>query len=557
MRSTDPESTDPPTRPNARRRGRSIWSLAVVLSLALVAAACGGNDDDTGNAASADAASANERTGGTSDTGAVDDIDPDGVLRLGTQLTIPAGNHLDPTKSAVNPDRQRMELVFGTLLRNTADGQVEAWMAESFEIVDPQTVTLTLRDGVLFTDGTPYDAEAVRAGLLRTLIEATDVAAPSLSVAFKAITDITTDGNLVTITLSSPQAGELVAALADREGAIVAPSQVASAPDQIDTDPVGAGPYVVEEFINGQLISLRKNPDFWDADSWKLGGIDFVQTGDGAAQVNGLLSDTIDFAHRVPTTEAVRLENDPNFVVESLVNDRSYQFINLCTGKPPFDDADVRRAIQIGIDRDEVSELVYGGAAEAALGFWPEGDPYYNPAVDKIVGYDPERAEQLLAGREVPLDLYTTPSPESQRVAEVLQAQLGKIGVDVTVHNPRDLVSEFIAPQKPGGMLIPGSRTGVDKYARVFAEGQVQALCGQPRPEVVDTVAPASALLPGDDEAAALFQEAELMIAEGAYIIPIVYTPNLMTWSDQRVGGETQFYATNADPMLDTFYMKR
>lgn len=552
MRSTNPESTGASTRIHTRRHRRSRWSLALLVSLALVAAACGGNDDDPTNEASA-----SQNTDDRNDTGPVDDVDPDGVLRLGSLLSFPAGNHFDPTKSAVNPDRQRMELVFGTLLRNTADGEIEAWMAESFEIVDPQTVALTIRDGVMFTDGTPYDAEAVRVGLLRTLNEASDVTAPSMSVAFKSITDITIEGNVVTITLGSAQAGELVAALADREGAIVAPSQVASAPDQIDTDPVGAGPYVVEEFINGELISLRKNLDFWDAESWRLGGIDFVQTADGAAQVNGLLSDTLDLTLRTPSTEAQRLTNDSNFVVESMVTDRSYVFINLCTGKAPFDDADVRRAVQLGIDRDEVSQLVYGGEAEPALGFWPDGDPYYNTTVDKIVRYDPETAEELLDGREVPLDLYTAPGPESQRVAEVLQAQLGKIRVDVTVHNPRDLVSEFILPQKPGGMLIPGSRTGVDKYARVFAEGQVQALCGQPRPEIVDTVTSASALLPGDDEAGPLFQEAELMIAEGAYIIPIVYTPHLAAWSDERVGGETQFYATDADPMLDTFYIKK
>src|SRR5690606_17493057 len=177
-----------------------------------------------------------------------EDFDPEGVIRVGAGMVYPAGVHLDPSRSAVNADRQWMDLVFGTLLRWTHDGRIEPWMAEDYEVVDPQTLTLTLRDGVTFTDGTPYDAEAVRAGLLRTLNEASEVTLPSLSLAFQAISDIeVVDPLNLTITLNTPQAGELAAALADREGAIVSPKQAAEAPDDIDTKAVGAGPYVVEE----------------------------------------------------------------------------------------------------------------------------------------------------------------------------------------------------------------------------------------------------------------------------------------------------------------------
>jgi ABC-type transport system substrate-binding protein len=547
MHRTESHLTTPAGRRARSRTTIARW-LAVLLGVALLAAACGGSDDDAGT------------TGGdgtTEATTSAGEVDPEGVIRIGTQLVIPSGVHLDPTQSATNPDRQWMELVFGTLLRRTADGRIEPWMVESYELVDPQTVTLTARQGVTFTDGTPYDAEAIKAGLERTLGQSSEVTVPSLSVAFKDITGITVEGDVVTITTATPQAGELIAALADREGVIVSPTQAADAPDQIDTaGAIGAGPYTVEEFTDGRIISLRKNPDFWDADSWQLGGVEYVQTADGAAQVNGLLSDTIDLATNLPTTEAERLEADRSYVVQSSFNDRSYIFINLCTGKPPYDDQDTRRALQVGIDRENVNQLVFGGDAQPAYGFQPEGTAYYDPEVAEIAAFDPEEAEELLGGETVPLDLYLAPGDQFQRVAEVLQAQLGDIGFDVSMTAPQDLVSEFITPQLPGGMLIPGSRTGVDKYARVFDEGQVQALCDQPRPEIVATVTPAAQLVPGDEEAASLFQEAEVMIAEGAYIIPIVFTPILNGWSDARVGGEAEFYSSNSQPMLDTFYVK-
>lgn len=546
MHSTESHPITSPAPAVRNRRATARW-LSVVLAFVLLATACGGDDEGT------------DATGGdgSSDTTAAESqVDPDGVMRIGTQLVIPSGVHLDPTQSATNPDRQWMELVFGTLLRRTADGRIEPWMVESYELVDPQTVTLTAREGVTFSDGTPYDADAIKAGLERTLGQSSEVTVPSLSVAFKDITGITVDGNVVTITTATPQGGELISALADREGVIVSPTQAADAPDQIDTaEAIGAGPYTVEEFTQDRIISLRKNPGFWDAEAWQLGGVEYVQTGDGAAQVNGLLSDTIDLATNLPTTEAERLEADSGYVVASSFNDRSYIFINLCTGKPPYDDEDIRRALQVGIDRENVNQLVFGGDAQPAYGFQLPGTAYYNPEVEEIAAFDPEQAEELLDGETVPLDLYLAPGDQFQRVGEVLQAQLGDLGFDVSMTAPQDLVSEFITPQLSGGMLIPGSRTGVDKYARVFDEGQVQALCDQPRPEIVETVTPAAQLVPGDDEAAALFQEAEAMIAEGAYIIPIVFTPILNGWSGERVGGDAEFYSSNSQPMLDTFYI--
>src|SRR5690606_3225496 len=132
--------------------------------------------------------------------------------------------------------------------------------AESYEIVDPQTVRLTLREGVTFTDGSAYDAEAVRAGLLRTRDEASPPTMASQQAAFRALRDVVVDGpRELTLRLDAPLAGELVNALADREGVIVSPEQAASAPEDIDTRAIGAGPYVVEEFRE-DFVSLRRNP---------------------------------------------------------------------------------------------------------------------------------------------------------------------------------------------------------------------------------------------------------------------------------------------------------
>ncbi|HEY8527577.1 MAG TPA: ABC transporter substrate-binding protein [Acidimicrobiales bacterium] len=522
------------------RTSRTKWWTSVLVALVLVAAACGGS-------------------GGTSGADGGGEPDPDGVLRIGTALEFPGGIHLDPTQSYVNADLPWMQLVMGTLLRNTADGGVEPMMAESYEIVDPQTVRLTLREGVTFTDGSAYDAEAVRAGLLRTRDEASPPTMASQQAAFRALRDVVVDGpRELTLRLDAPLAGELVNALADREGVIVSPEQAASAPEDIDTRAIGAGPYVVEEFRE-DFVSLRRNPDFFDADSWQLGGVEFVATPTGPTMQNALLSGEVDMVIRVTDQQMNELERDDRFTVTSAVTDRGYIAIVPCTGKPPFDDEAVRRALQIGIDREGLVDLAFDGSAEPAHGFWPADHPHYNPAVEDIVTYDPDEARRLLedaGATDVTFDLvYPSATAAYGRVGEVIQSQLGEIGLNAEIAPIRDLVSEFIEPQRAGAMMIPGSRTGIDKYSRFFQEGSVQALCGRSRPEVMEAVAPAGGLAPDDPAVSEAFQEAELMIAENAWVVPLVYVPQFAVWSNDRVGGDPQFARATNDLLFDTLYV--
>ncbi len=438
--------------------------------------ACGGDDDDdavdaTDGAAtetsapaaddgSTDATAAPAADDGATDTTAApdndtteapaDDVNPDGVLRIAAGLVFPSGIHLDPTQSAVNADRVWMEMVFGTLFRWNDSGEIVPFMAESYEVIDPQTLNVTLRDGVTFPDGSVYDAETVKAGLERTLTQSSEVTVASMATAFKDIADITVVDPLnLTITLNTPVVGELVVALTDREGVIVSPAQAASAPADIDSNPIGAGPFVVEEFIAEQRVVLSRNPDFFDPDLFQVSGIEWINVTDGATMVNGLLSDVFDVATAVPPVDAERL--DDRFTVESAPTDRSYIALLMCSGKPPLDDENVRRAVQVGIDRQAISDLVFDGLASPALGLWPEGHVNYNPALEDIVTYDPALAEELLGGASVDLDIAIIAAvPGHDTIAQVIQSQLGEVGINVNIIPTQDPVAEFITPELPG-----------------------------------------------------------------------------------------------------------
>jgi len=531
-------------------RSSAFW-LVMLLLFALVAAACGGDDNGDTEA----------EEDGTEQT-AESDVDPNGILRVGRSLAAIAVVHFDPTQSVIPVgDRQWHQLVYGTLLRQTAKGTIEPMMARSYALVDPQTVTLTLRDGVTFTDGATYDAEAVKAGLLRTLNESSAASNGTRARSFREIADIIVDGPLeLTIKLKTPVGGEFVTTLADREGVIVSPKQAAEAPQDIDTKPASAGPYTVAEVQHGQLVSLRKNNEYFDADKWRLAGIDFINVVEGSAKVNGLLTGTIDFAITIGDADAAPIVDNPDMGVTSSITERNVQLV-MCTGKAPFDSEKFRQAVQVGIDRAELNKLGYADRAKVAYGFWPEGTPSFSDEVKKLVTFAPDKAKELLSDSGVSdptFDLYYgTTLPEHARVSEVLQAQLGEVGIKVNIVPIRDYLSEFIQPQKPGAVIIPGTRTGVEKYATVFAEGQNLALCGQTRPDVMDIVTPASALVPGSDEAAELFQEADLLVAQHAYVIPLVNNPVLHAWAKSRVGGTPAFSTAHGDTLYDSMYIKK
>ena len=128
----------------------------------------------------------------------------------------------------------------------------------------------------MFSDGTPYDAPAMRRGMLRNLREPKSAGvAASRNFVFAELDDIVVDGPLeATIRLKRPVAGEFLQVLAGREAAYPSPQSLNAGIDP-GTNPVGAGPYLLREFRPSQLLSRRKNLDFFEADKRPLGGIDF------------------------------------------------------------------------------------------------------------------------------------------------------------------------------------------------------------------------------------------------------------------------------------------
>src|SRR4029079_11602801 len=134
---------------------------------------------------------------------------------------------------------------------------------------DPSTIELTLRDGVKFSDGSPFTAAAVKAAWDRSI----NSARPNKTDEIQAITSIEAVGdNTVRIKLSKPIAKQFIDSELKNANFLAVPSPANIAAGTVNTKPVGAGPYMLDSYTTGKLV-LKKNPSFYDPKAQKLAGI--------------------------------------------------------------------------------------------------------------------------------------------------------------------------------------------------------------------------------------------------------------------------------------------
>lgn len=549
-------------RHQGRKNVHKNWirrALPLLIALTMLAAACGSDSDEpaangTGNGS--------EGTGNNGGDGPEPDFDPSGVLRLAADIEPPGGFNLDPAAAGSISDEAWLRPIYGTLLAETPEGEYVPWMVESFEVVDPQTIRLTTREGMEFSDGTPFDAEAVSRGLERTRFEpATAAAEANQTAIFRQLESVDIiDESTVELKLASPVAGAFIQVLAAKEGAIVSPTAADDDSIDLNTAPVGAGPFVFDSHRPAQLLALRKNPTYFDAENFRLGGLDLVHSPAGPGRVSGLLAGEVDFA-QVPVTDQARIEGAANMSFTTTMTDYAYHFVNFCRAEPPFDDVRVRQAVQKAIDRDEVNDLLQGGAGSPAHGMWPIGHQYLSDEVVEIAQYDPDGARALLedAGlTNLEFELYfPTNIAASPPLAEILQAQLARVGITMVPVAANDIINQFLEPQIAGAITLPGSRTGVDKLTTPFGAESFQNICRVETPEVIDKVDEIASLDPTDSRVGDLYREIDLLIAEEALLIPVIYAPTGQAWNSDRVGGEPAFSAQRNILDYSSIYITR
>jgi len=283
-------------------------------------------------------------------------------------------------------------------------GTPQPWLSSGWTVSDDQTqITFTLREGLTFTDGTPFDPAAVVAHFNTVLDPA--VASPQLATQ-GPLTSVEATGPMTVVFTYSEPFAPAFNALSGVGAGINSPTAVAAAGSDYARMPVGTGAFIVEQWIPGTSITLVRNDDFHEqfrSDIQNPGPAHVerivlnVITEEGVAQAaleTGELS-----AAALQADAIAQFVDNPDF--RTIINKSSgnLTFLEFNQQTAPFDDARVRMAIGHAIDRDAAVMAAWDGYAQAAFGPLSAAIPGYDQAVVDELGtpYDPEKALALFA----------------------------------------------------------------------------------------------------------------------------------------------------------------
>ncbi|WP_425290222.1 ABC transporter substrate-binding protein [Arsenicitalea aurantiaca] len=365
---------------------------------------------------------------------------PPNVLIVG-QIAEPQS--LDPhTVTAANDFRIVVNIYDG--LVRYADGtlEVEPALATDWEISeDGLTYTFTLREGVNFHDGTPFNAEAVKFNFDRMLDENHPFYGTGpfpLSFNFESVENVeVVDDLTVRFTLSEPFA-PFLSNLAYPTGLIVSPAAVEANGEDYGRNPAGTGAYRFAQWQSNTSVVLEANPEYWDG-APALEALVFRPITDANTRVAEMLSGGIDVMVEVPPDNIATFADDPNFTVHEATGPHVW-YVMLNAKEGPFADPRVRQAANYAVNKEGLVNDILQGTAEISDSPVPPAFGWaYNDELEPYP-YDPERARELLAeaGAEgASLTFYVTEGGSGMldpvNMGTAIQADLEAVGFDVSI----------------------------------------------------------------------------------------------------------------------------
>jgi peptide/nickel transport system substrate-binding protein len=363
---------------------------------------------------------------------------------------------------------------YGTLLTCNAKGEPGPGLAKSFSLSkDAKTLTLTLRSGMTFQDGTAIDADAVKSSIEHMQnggAEASRVAGVTVNVV-----------NDHTVQLVSPAANALMPTNMCMAAGIISSPKALASPTTLAAAPVSSGPYTLDVAATtaGSVYTFKKRSDFWDASAYPYKTIVMRQMTDGTARLNALKSGQVDFSAIDPTS--VSQAQGPG--IDILKGSSRIYTLNIADRAgavaPALANAKVREAINMVFDRQAILKGLLGGGSLGAAAqqmFLPTSSAYKSSIK---IPYDIAGAKKLMseAGYASGFDIQIPAAPDiTATVNPMVVQQLATIGIKATqvsltdaayttqaesgkfpifflpmgvTANPLYSIGTFVAPQSP------------------------------------------------------------------------------------------------------------
>jgi len=333
------------------------------------------------------------------------------------------------------------------------DGRIGPYLATSWEISpDGKLYTFHLRHDVTFSDGTKFDAEAVRANLARIKDPRTH---GELST---ALLDPYAEGRVIDeytfqARLREPFGGFLNV-LASSYFCMLSPKAIRENPKGLVERPVATGPFLVESYTRNQGIVFVRRPDYhWSPPRIGHSGpayLDRIEVSfvpEALVRYTSLVAGQYDLTLSSPPQNAPAIRADPSLVLKNFIMPgipTRIPFFN--TEKAPFDDVRVRKAFALAVDREGVARIMGFGEFRLKTDFLFSNSRYYDPSFKDVLNYDPAAANRLLDeagwtgrdaegyrtrnGRRLSAAVYLS---QSSTALVAIQSDVKKIGFELTI----------------------------------------------------------------------------------------------------------------------------
>jgi peptide/nickel transport system substrate-binding protein len=341
---------------------------------------------------------------------------------------------LDPTTVINSPSQGSTALnaIYDVLFTMSDDGNFSPGLATDFSTSDGTTWTMTLRDGVQFSDGTPFDADAVAQQWQRSKdnIRSSGWAHLQNALEMAVVDELTFE-----VTFDAPNHHFDQTVPWTSLVWIPSPTAMTAAGDNFGNAPVGAGPFVLESRIPSAETVLVRNPDYWDAPLPHLDVLTIRTIPDPQQGFDSVVTGGADAYVTLADQWAVQAEDNglTRFGIEQ-IGGSGFLF---GTTRPPFDDPLAREAVYLAVDRTQLNEMAADGAWTVPDTLFPEGSRFHSDDAT-FPEHDPERAQDLLdqladSGNAVEFTISTTEG-EAQARAVALQTLLSQYdNLDVAV----------------------------------------------------------------------------------------------------------------------------
>lgn len=426
------------------------------------------------------------------------------------------------------------QAAYETLLHANTDGGFDPALATEWGWESPELFTLTLREGVTFSDGEELNAEVVKANL-----EYYQVAQGRSAAQLQPIDTIEVVGDYeLAIHLAEPQP-DMQLILSQNMGMMLSPAAI-EAPEQLLTQPVGAGPYLLDvaRTVADDTYTFTKNPDYWNADAIGFDTMIFKIFSDGQAAFNAMQSGQVDLVFG--TSENLDAAAAAGLAIDeapgTLVN---IQIVDMAGDEvPALGDVRVRQALNYAIDRQAIVDTLQPGRATPQV--WHSAGEAYDPSLEGHYPYDPEEAKRLLAeaGYEDGFSFKMNNHPLMQTVAQAVAGYLAEVGVTLEII-VQPTVAEFVAAGIAGTyptILAPNvsQSASIDIQNLLLPDGGKNSR-GSEDPEITKLYEAAAPMSP--EERAVEYHKIAKIALEDAWFVGIAQATSYTFYNAEKVDG--------------------